>query len=172
MKGLKIRVLASKLESALIGALGASGVPMPYSEVLPGMLRGTIDGVRSGINVMYPSKFYTAGKHATLTGDGHIPCGVWMSNAFLRKLPADLRQAIDDASAKLTPLVGQQGEEMTRQAEKDWATVGTIHRLSAEDQAEMRRRVHPLGDQMLGTNPKTKVMYELMKEAIVATRQK
>jgi TRAP-type C4-dicarboxylate transport system substrate-binding protein len=172
LKGQKIRVLASKMESALVGTLGATGVPMPYSEVLPGMLRGTIDGVRSGIIVMYPSKFYTAAKHVTLTADGHIPCGVWMSNAFLRKLPGDLKQAIDDASAKVTPLAGRWGEEMTRQAERDWAKVGTVHRLSAADQAEMRRRVYPLGDKMLGGNPKTKVMYELMKEAIVATRLK
>ena len=172
LKGRKIRVLASKMESALIGKFGAAGVPMPYSEVLPGMQRGTIDGVRSGIIVMYPSKFYTVAKHVTLTGDGHIPCGVWMSNIFLQKLPADLRKAVDDASAKLTPLAGKWGEELTRKAEKDWAKVGSIHRLSAKDQAEFRRRVQPLGDQMLGTNPKTKEMYALMKEAIVATRKK
>lgn len=172
LKGRKIRVLATKLERAMIGETGATGIPMPYSEVLPGMQRGTIDGVRSAIIVMYPSKFHTVAKYVNLTGLGHIPCGGWTSKIFLKKLPADLRKAIDDASAKVTPMAGRWGEELSRKAEKDWAKVGTVNRLSAKEQAELRSRVVPLGDKMLSGDPRTKEMYALMKQAIKATRMK
>ena len=63
LKGRKIRVLATPLEREVIGSLGATGVPIPYSEVLPSMQRKTIDGVRSSIGVMHPSKFWTVAKH-------------------------------------------------------------------------------------------------------------
>ena len=39
LKGRKIRVLATPLEREVIGSLGATGVPIPYSEVLPSMQR-------------------------------------------------------------------------------------------------------------------------------------
>ena len=46
LKGKKIRVLATPLERAFISKLGATGVPMPYTEVLPAMQQRVIDGVR------------------------------------------------------------------------------------------------------------------------------
>ena len=46
------------------------------------MQRKVIDGVRSGVIVMFPSKFYTVAKHLTLTGMGHISCGQWLSVAL------------------------------------------------------------------------------------------
>ena len=53
IKGRKIRVLATPLERAFISKLGATGVPMPYTEVLPAMQQRVIDGVRSAVIVMY-----------------------------------------------------------------------------------------------------------------------
>ena len=73
MKGMKIRVLASKTESGFIGEFGGTGVPMPFSEVLPALQRKVIDGVRSGIIVMGPLKFYTAAKHIYNEAMGYIP---------------------------------------------------------------------------------------------------
>ena len=52
LKGLKVRVLATKMESKLAGVLGMTGVPMPYLEVLPALQRRTIDACRSSIVVM------------------------------------------------------------------------------------------------------------------------
>ena len=69
-KGRKIRVLASKMETALVGKLGATGVPMSYIEVLPGLSRKTIDGVRSSIIVMGGSKFFTVTKYITVVESG------------------------------------------------------------------------------------------------------
>lgn len=172
LRGMKIRVLASKIEVALMKQFGAAGVPMPYSEVLPAIQRRVVDGVRSGIIVMGPSKFYTAAKHLTLTGQGYIPSAMWLSKAWLNKLPADLRQAVFDAGKKVSPLVAQWAVDLTRQWERKWGELGgTVHRLSPADQAEFKRRVQPLGDKMLGSNPKTAEMYKLVKAAAVMTRK-
>ena len=62
-RGMKIRVLATKMEAAVLATVDATGIPMPYSEVLPALQRNALDGVRSGIIVMGPSKFYTVAKH-------------------------------------------------------------------------------------------------------------
>ena len=75
-KGKKIRVLATKMESTLVGKFGAAGVPIPYTEVLPALQRGTIDAVRSSIIVMGGSKFFTVIKSITVVESGMIPSAV------------------------------------------------------------------------------------------------
>ena len=172
IKGRKIRVLATPLERAFISKLGATGVPMPYTEVLPAMQQRVIDGVRSAIIVMYPSKFYTVAKHITLTGMGQITCGQFLSNAWLQKLPSDLRDIVFAAGRGVTPHAGKWGVDLTKKAEEDWARDANAYRLSDEDQAKLRRLSAPIADEILANDPRTKEMYALLKEAIAATSKK
>jgi len=172
MKGRKIRVLATPLERAFVSKLGATGVPMPYTEVLPALSQRVIDGVRSAIIVMYPSKFFTIAKHITLTGMGQITCGQFLSNAWLRKLPSDLRDIVFAAGRDVTPHAGKWGVDLTKKAEENWARDAKVYRLSTEDQNELRRRSAPIADKILANDPRTKGMYALLKEAIAATRKK
>lgn len=171
LKGRKIRVLATPLEREVIKSMGATGIPMPYSEVLPGMQRKTIDGVRSAIIVMHPSKFWTVAKHITLTGMGQISCGQFLSTAWLKTLPDDLREIVMESGRLVTPMAGNWGRDLTKKAEINWAKDATVHRLSAADQAELRKRVSPIADNILANDPKTKEMYALLKEAVAATRK-
>ena len=171
LKGRKIRVLATPLEREVIKAMGATGVPMPYSEVLPGMQRGTIDGVRSSIGVMFPSKFWTVAKHITLTGMGQITCGQFMSTAWMKTLPSDLRDIVVESGKLVTPMGGEWGAGQNRQAEEGWAKEATVHRLTEAELAELRSRVTPIADKILGEDPATKDMYAMLKEAVAATRK-
>lgn len=171
LKGRKIRVLATPLEREVIKTMGATGIPIPYSEVLPGLQRGTIDGVRSAVIVMYPSKFWTVAKHITLTGMGQITCGQFLSTAWLKKLPADLRNIVMESGKQVTPMAGNWGHDLTKKAEENWGKDANVYRLSGADQAELRKRVAPIGDQILANDPVTKDMYALLKKAIAATKK-
>lgn len=170
LKGRKIRVLATPLEREVIKVMGATGVPMPYSEVLPGMQRRTIDGVRSAVIVMYPSKFWTVAKHITLTGMGQISCGQFLSTAWLKTLPSDLREMVMQSGRDVTPHAGKWGHDLTKKAEENWAKDANVYRLSDADQKELRKRVAPIADKILASDPKTKDMYALLKEAVAATK--
>jgi TRAP-type C4-dicarboxylate transport system substrate-binding protein len=171
IKGKKIRVLATPLERAVMEKMGATGVPMPYTEVLPGMQRGTIDGVRTGIIVMYPSKFYTVAKHVTLIGTAHIACAQFLSGAWLKSLPDDLRNIVLTAQRDVTPLVGKWGEDLTRENEKKWEKVGQVYRLPEAERADLIKRVSTIGDEILGTDERTRDVYALLKDAAKATRK-
>ena len=173
LKGRKIRVLATPLEREVISSLGATGIPIPYSEVLPGLQRRTIDGVRSSIGVMHPSKFWTVAKHITLTGMAQITCGQFVSTAWLNKLPADLKKIVLDSGKEVTPKAGVWGHDLTRQAEKNWAGEkgAFVHRLSDSDKADLINRVRPIADKILGEDPETKEIYALLQKVSAATRQ-
>jgi TRAP-type C4-dicarboxylate transport system substrate-binding protein len=171
MKGLKLRVLATKMETAIMNEFGITGVPMDYAEIIGAIQNRVIDGARSAIVVMGPSKFYTVAKHVTILGDNYIPSGMWLNKAWLEKLPADVRKAIQDTGRDVTPIAVKASKDITQKWESEWAkNGGEVIRLSAAERAEFMRRVRPMGDEHLGGNPRVKEMYELLKSVAAEIR--
>ncbi len=167
MKGLKVRVLATKMESKLASVLGMTGVPMPYGEVLPALQQNTIDGCRSAIAVMTGSKFFTVTKPITLIDDGMIPSGIWVSKIWLSKLPKNLQDAVYKTAHNLESWVGYTAVSHAERAEKTWKeNGGEVIRLPAKDQAELMKRLAPLGEEFLAHDPATKDMYALLLKVL------
>lgn len=164
LKGMKIRVLATKMESELVGQFGATGVPIDYVDVLPALQRKSIDGVRSSIIVMGGSKFFTVTKHITMTNDGIIPSAIFASEAWLEKMPEDARTFVIETARAMEDEATQIALDFGEKAEQLWRDNGAeIIRLPDEEQKTMMDTIRPLGDEFLGKNPKTKDMYELLK---------
>ena len=171
--GRKIRVLATKMEIATLKTVGATGIPMPYSEVLPALQRKGIDGVRSGIIVMGPSKFYTVAKYIYNEKSAFIPSGMWLNRKWLDGLPKAHRAAIFEVGKEMGDITVKIAIEITAKWEKLWGEKGgTVTEPTEADRAELFRRVRPLGDEFLGKNPKIAPMYKLIKAAAQATAGK
>ena len=165
-KGKKIRVLATKMESSLVGKFGAAGVPIPYTEVLPALQRGTIDAVRSSIIVMGGSKFFTVTKFITVVESGQIPSVVMLSDVWLKKLSAAQRKFVDSTLAGMGEGNTRIAAEFGKRAEQLWKDNGAeVIRLA--DQKTFMDTVRPLGDEFLGKHPNAKVreMYGILKDS-------
>jgi C4-dicarboxylate-binding protein DctP len=170
-RGKKFRVLASDVEIQLMNAIGATGVPMAFPEVLPALQRRQIDGVRSNWVVLAATKFFTTARYITLVGDAYIPCVAFVSTAFLNKLPPQHRDAV--------VIVGQEMEahmlELAKQADartnKAWTTGGgEVIRLSVADQQQFMSTARDIGDRTLGGDPQVKQLYSALKQ-IAAKKQ-
>jgi TRAP-type C4-dicarboxylate transport system substrate-binding protein len=167
MKGLKIRVLATKMESKLASVLGMTGVPMPYPETLPAIQQRTIDGCRSSIAVMGASKFYTTTKYVTQTESGMIIAGLWISKPWLNRLPKELQDHVMQTGKDLENWAGHNAQTFDQNAAKLWTDNGAeVIKLSPADQDELNKRLAPLGDEFLGNDPATKDIYELLKKTL------
>ena len=172
LKGMKIRVLATKMESKLMSEFGAAGVPMPLPAVLSALQRKTVDGCRTSIAVMGALKYFTVTKFITVIESGVIPTMIEVSTKWLAKLPPDLRQIVIDTGKDIEPWAFENAKGHVERAAKKWEDNGAeVIRLSPADQAEFMRRVRPLGDEFLATNPATKEMYGIWKQALAATRK-
>jgi len=173
MKGVKVRVLATKMESKMASVLGMAGVPMPYNEVLAALQQRTIDACRSAMSVMGASKFFTSTKSITATEDGMIVSGLWISRTWMNKLPKDLQQVVLATGKDLEAWAAENAVGYESRAAKLWTDNGAeVIRLSAKDQAEMTKRLAPLGDEFLGTEAATKPMYELLKQTLARVSDK
>ena len=170
LRGQKIRVLASPMERAMMQAIGAAGTPMDYTEVLNALQYKALDGARSAIVVMGPSKFYTVTKFITLENGSFIPSVMWVSAAWWKKLPADQQRIVQEAVREVTPMAQAKAIEITTSWETKWTEEGgTVIRFEPDEQKKLMDIYRPLGDQILGKDPAIAPMYELVKTAAKLT---
>jgi len=103
-KGLKFRVMSSKVLIEQFKALGAIPVVLPFSEVYSALEQGVVDGEENTISNIYTKKFYEVQKYMTISNHGYLGYLVVMSKKFWKRLPADLKadvkEAIKEATAK------------------------------------------------------------------------
>lgn len=170
-KGLKVRVLATKTETALMSGVGASGVPIDFAELLPALERRTVDAVRSSIVVMAALKYYDVAKNVTPIDDGMITQATLVNTAFFNRLPQDLRDIILKVASDVETKIPDVTAAFGARAEARWKEGGgSVWHLSESDKAEFNRRARAVGDEYLASNPETREVYALFKEAAASTR--
>ena len=175
IKGLKIRVLATPMERAVPAQFGGTGVPIPFTEVVPALQRGVVDACRSSIVAMSGLKFQTVTKFATVLGGGYIPTGTWVSKVWANKLPADLRKMVLSIPAELEDWASANTASKVEEMQQVWRDAGVeIIRFSDADQKRYLDKLRPLGDTFLGKhkNPQVREIYTLFRQVVEKHRPK
>jgi TRAP-type C4-dicarboxylate transport system substrate-binding protein len=153
-QGKKLRINGTALERAKMGRLGASGIGMPLSEVIPALDQGTIDGTISGMSVFVALKMYDLVKTVTVTNDTMILSIAVLSQAWLDKLPPDLRKLALDTGREVQAKTQAWEVAFTKQLDQDWtAHGGTVHVLPPEDLAKMKTLLADVGDETTKDQP-------------------
>lgn len=92
MKGLKIRVMSSKLLVEDYKAYGAVPTPMDYGEIYSGLQMGLIDGQVNPLFAIYSMKFYEVQDYCTQLNNEPF-LGIPTANAeFFDSLPENVQQ--------------------------------------------------------------------------------
>jgi tripartite ATP-independent transporter DctP family solute receptor len=103
MKGLKIRVVQSEMSVNILQALGASAVPMSYSELYQAMQQKVVDGQENPIMNIWASKFYEVQKFMSLTKHQYSTLPLIISEMSWQKLNANQQNAIQKAAMEAAP---------------------------------------------------------------------
>jgi len=101
-KGLKFRVMSSKVLIEQFKALDAIPVVLPFSEVYSALQQGVVDGQENTISNIYTKKFYEVQRYMTMTNHGYLGYLVVMSKKFWNKLPADMKKVVLEAMKEAT----------------------------------------------------------------------
>jgi TRAP-type C4-dicarboxylate transport system substrate-binding protein len=163
-KGKKLRVNATPAERERMRLLGASAVPMDLPEVVPGIRQGTIDGTMSGTAVYVNFKFIDLGKVITQTNDTMIVSIGFLSNIWLDKLPADLREMVIRVGEEMQPRLATRAKEIEDDMIGRWKSAGgEIVQPSKAELERLRKTVESVGETVTKDNPAVNAFYRRMK---------
>lgn len=105
MKGLKVRVVKSEMSINIISAMGASAVPMAYSELYTALGSGVVDGQENPFMNIYASKFYEVQKYMSTTKHQYSTLPVIFSEQRWQSLNKKQRAAVKQAALEAATFI-------------------------------------------------------------------
>ena len=148
--GKKLRINGTEMEREKMAKLGATGIGMPLSDVVPALDQGTIDGTISGLSVFSSMKMNDLLKVITVTNDTFIISIAVVSKPWLDTLPPELQKVVLDAGAPIQAKTQAWEVDFSKKLVADWTGAGRHRAYAAgrrprqdEDAARPgRRRSH------------------------------
>ena len=163
-KGKKLRINGSELERQKMSRLGATGVALPLSEVMPALSQGVIDGTISATSIFVAFKMIDLVKTVTVTNDTMLVTLAVVSKLWLDKLPPDLRKLVIDTGLATQGPAQAWEQDFSKRQEAEWnAMGGTIHKISPADQAQLKTMLATVGDDATRSQPPVHEMLEKVR---------
>lgn len=137
MKGLKMRIQASKVLDEQMRVLGANPQVMAFSEVYQALQTGVVDGAENPPSNLYTQKMHEVQKHLTVTNHGYIGYAVIVNKKFWDKLPPDVRSQLEGAmreASKYANTIAQQENDRALEAVKKAGTT-TVYMPTEKEKA-------------------------------------
>jgi tripartite ATP-independent transporter DctP family solute receptor len=97
VRGLKVRTMENPVHMRAFQTLGALPTPMAFSELVPALQQGTVDGQENPIPVILNNNLNQVQRYLTLTGHVYSPALLLCNPAFVNRLNAQDRAALVQA---------------------------------------------------------------------------
>ncbi len=172
LKGQRIRVLASPLEIGPMKAVGINPVPMPLSEVVPGLKQNLIDGV-SSIPVLFGKlKMDTVAKHITTSSLIYFGVPIYVSMKFWDKLSAGQKKMMMEEARAVELDMIEWNNRANAGVLAGWKKRGgTVTALPPADQAKLASTVNAAAAKYIASKPALNAFFQKVN-AIVLRHKK
>ena len=98
IKGIKLRVMDSKIHQGFWRALGADPVPMSWGEAYTALQQKAIDGVENAISVLDGNNINEVNKYLAMTDHNYSAIFIIMSDKSFKKLSPEQQKIVQDAA--------------------------------------------------------------------------
>lgn len=160
LKGMKLRVPASKLWIDTFNALGANPVAMPWSETVSALQQKVIDGTETTYSFMSNSKLYELRKNVALTNHFIGTGGVYISTKVWDSFTEEQRNVIQEEISQAAKDNIEKMYELDEQFKKDIIKNGMI--LNEVNLEKFQEKTKKVFDEFPGFSPN--VYEKIMKE--------
>jgi tripartite ATP-independent transporter DctP family solute receptor len=146
-KGMKMRVIPTPIYVDFMKSLGASPVPMPFTETYTAMEQGAIDGMTNPLLNILDGKYDEVSKYLTITNHMYTPQAVVVSKKFWDKLTAEEQTLMREAAQETAIFQRKVARDEAAKVLADIKKKGmTVFELNAEEIAKLRNRSKPVID--------------------------
>ncbi|MBN1901439.1 TRAP transporter substrate-binding protein [Candidatus Sumerlaeota bacterium] len=146
LKGMKIRVMESKLMVDSINALGASAISMTQGEVYSALQTGVLDGWENNPPTTLSFKMYETGcVYYAWTRHLSVPDLLLINLKFYDNLPEDMRGCIDQAARETVVKQRELWKESEQKAVEELKSKGML--FNEVNASEFAAKVGPVYDE-------------------------
>ncbi len=117
MKGIKFRTMTTPSHIAFFEAMGASAVPMSWSEIYTSLQTGVIDGQHNPIGYVISGKLNEVQKYMTLTNHLYAVGFILVNDQWFQSLSEEYKDVVINAAR--VARVASRGITVTRGSTKD-----------------------------------------------------
>lgn len=151
-RGLKMRIQGSKVLDAQMRALGAIPEVLAFSDVYQALRSGVVDGTENPPSNMYTQQMHQVQKYLTVSNHGYLGYAVIVNKKFWDGLPDDIRAELEQAMRQATAFektIAQRDNDRALEAIRQTGKTA-VYVLTPQEQAEWRRALLPVQQQMAG----------------------
>lgn len=147
-KGLKFRTQTGKVLEKQFEVLGASAVPMAFSDVYVALQQGTIDGQENTFNNIDTQGYAEVQKYLTVSGHGRLDYPVLTNAKFWNELPEDIRTTLEEVLEEVTVQQRKWAEELNQQSYENLKKNGLeVYELSDDEIKKFQEAMQPVYDE-------------------------
>lgn len=139
IKGLKIRVPASKINVATYQAWGANPVPMGWAETFTALQQGVVDGQDNPYVVNYTTKIHEVQKYLTELHHQYSLQPLFIGEKHFRNMTPELQAVLVDAGMQSQMYILEWQKENSQKAREAMEKAG-LQISTLEDEAEWENR--------------------------------
>lgn len=161
LKGVKIRVQASDLYVAMINALGANAVPIPFGEVYQALGQGVIDGAENNWPSFVSSRHYEVANNLSLTEHLQTPEVLVMGKPSWDRLSPEDRILVRQAARASVPVMRDLWDKRVAVAKQEVEKSGVV--VNTVDKDPFAALMRPVWDQFV-TSPQQRAIVDKILE--------
>jgi len=124
VKGMKMRCQESDVLLQIWTDLGASPLPMSFTEVYTALQQGAIDGQMNGYVTNYTSGYYEVQDYIVKLGLLFDVCPLAINADLYYSLPEDLQAVLDQAGAEMQQWCMDNARTSNQEAADNWLAAG------------------------------------------------
>ncbi len=149
LKGIKFRIMSSKVLEAQFKAVGGNPQVMPFSEVYSALEQGVIDGQENTWSNMYSKKFFEVQKYITETNHGYLGYLVVTNAQFWAHLPADVRTELESIMKEVTEWIRENAYKINQDMKQKIIDSGKtkVTELTEAEKEAFRTAFKPVQDE-------------------------
>jgi tripartite ATP-independent transporter DctP family solute receptor len=147
IKGMKVRVQATKTEDTHFPAYGTQTVHMPFGEVYTSLQTGVVNAAENGINVYLANKHYEVAPVLSITEHEANNNCLWVSDKTWNSLSDQEKQWVQAAAAEVSKTEPAKAFQLERDSAERLKKLG-VKVVEGVDKSGFMKAAQPIQDQL------------------------